>query len=174
MKCLKCGHECPNTAKFCEECGQTFIETDIQSMDNQNNNRIPQTRNKGCLRVFVIVLVIILAITCIVKISNKSDENARDNTIQNETIEIPDEVELITYSERVLEDEFGNAEFSWLDYYNTVSPKNGSLKAKVEGSAYINDIKHQFTLIIEFTNETYKNYDVKYLQVDDTEIYNYE
>lgn len=126
MKCSKCGHECQDNAKFCEECGQPFASDEVQKNSNENNickentftyvdnkltsgnaasadesankkennftyqdeklavvnntsnlsnTKISKNKNKGCLRVFIIIAAIIFAIIIIVAISNTSNND---------------------------------------------------------------------------------------------------
>lgn len=135
--------------------------------------------------IVLIVIVVALVGTLLTMNSYEDDDykapvtksyvepNSTENKKQNEIEEnYPDEVALITYAETIIEDEFGDANFVWAEYYNVVPPEY-SLRSKVEGFVKINGIEHEFTVIFEFEDEQYKYYNALYLQVDDLVMYDY-
>jgi len=201
MRCLRCGNECPEEAKFCTNCGKAFlvnIDKNEVSVDgeikkepaadvplsNSESNNISTTLNnekesiktespesvkkRGCLRLFIIILVAILAITGIslIKNSSKNEEKTNSSTVTGE----PSEVELITYSEMALENYLSKPEFQFAEYYNVVETK-GTLRAKVEGTVKdANKLKHEFTMILQFDDSNYETYRVAYLQLDGVDL----
>lgn len=84
---------------------------------------------------------------------------------ENNTNKKPNDVELMTYAQTVLKDNLSNPKYSsYKDDYTFVDT---GLRYKIEGK--VNGEK--FWMIIEFTNDTYKEYDLISLQVGNDIIY---
>lgn len=77
----------------------------------------------------------------------------------------PDEVELMSYAQIVLEDNLYNPDYS--SYKGDYEFVGTGLRRKIEGK--VNGEK--FWMIIEFTDETYEEYDLISLQVGNDKIY---
>lgn len=83
----------------------------------------------------------------------------------------PDELELMSYSQTVLQDYFPNCKYSRNTSDYTFVKTN--LRYKIEGKVTV-DSKHSeedFYMIINFVNENYTSYDLISLQVGDEKIY---
>lgn len=117
---------------------------------------------------FVILLGTIIIIIYFLVLYNGLDNNSNiknnNTTIQNteNTTEIsePSNLEIMSYSQTVLDEYVDNPSYSRDENdYNIIT--NTNLRYKIEGK--VNNEK--FWLIIEFTDNTYKEYDVISLQV---------
>lgn len=101
--------------------------------------------------------------------TNKTYNNTAHKTSnlgkQNNASSKPDDVELLTYAQMVLDNKLNNPKYSnYTGDYNFVGT---GLRYKIEGK--VNNEK--FWMIIEFTDETYKEYDLISLQVGKEHIY---
>lgn len=103
--------------------------------------------------------------------SNESDKPTTDAPKYTPTIEQPNEIELMTYAQTVLEDYYPNCEYS----HNKADYKivKTDLRYKIEGEISVSKaaMPTPFYLIIQFTNEEYDTYDLISLQLDDEIIY---
>lgn len=94
-----------------------------------------------------------------------AEENKNDNT--NTTT--PTDMELMSYAQLVLDDNLNNPKYSRsTSDYKFIGT---NLRYKIEGNVTVNSTSNKFYMIIEFTNETYKNYDLISLQVGNETIY---
>lgn len=103
--------------------------------------------------VFIIIIIILYNIIF-----------SAEETSTNENTE-PDEIELMTYAQLVLEDELYNPEYS--SYKGDYEFIGTGLRRKIEGK--VNNEK--FWMIIEFVDDTYEQYDLISLQVGNNKIY---
>lgn len=86
--------------------------------------------------------------------------------IENDKIEKPDEIELMSYAQTVLDDNLINPKYSsYKKDYTFIN--NTELRYKIEGE--VNNEK--FWMIIEFIDDTYKDYNLISLQVGNNIIY---
>lgn len=111
--------------------------------------------------------------------TNNIINNNIDNTTLNTNIEnnntnieeknIPSNIELMSYAQLVLEDNLNNPTYSrsTSDYTFITT----GLRCKIEGNVTINSVSNKFYMIIEFIDNTYKEYDLISLQVGNETIY---
>lgn len=124
----------------------------------ENDTKVRKKANKPLI-IFVVILFVILFIVLIAS-GEKNDNN-----------KIPDDTELLSYAQYVLDDMLKNPNYSYnTDDYNIVPP-NESLRSKIEGEVEINSKVNDFIVIIEFVDNTYKEYDLEYLWVGGEVIY---
>ncbi len=111
---------------------------------------------------FVPILLIIL-----ITLTGCSSSHISNNTIT--TSSVPTDIELMSYTQTVLEDNLNNPSYS----SNTSDYKfvNTLLRYKIEGSVTENSVTDKFYMIIEFVDDTYKEYDLISLQVGNNIIY---
>ncbi len=81
----------------------------------------------------------------------------------------PDDVELMTYAQTVVKDYFSDSKFS-------SNPSNykfieTGLQYKIEGYVTTNSKEEKFYIVIRFSDDKYKEYDVVSLQVGNKRIY---
>lgn len=169
MKCSKCGFENDDNSKFCNQCGAVLNEeVSIETKTSNRDEIIAQNKahNKGCLiKLLIAFLVVILLITCTVFIGKSRSNNSNDTSVSDSS-NIPGEVEVITYSEILLENYLVEPEFMFSEYYNVVEPNDGTLRGKVEGTVKDSSgRKHEYTMIIKFSDD-YITYSIAYLQLD--------
>lgn len=81
----------------------------------------------------------------------------------------PDEIELMSYAQTVLKDNLNNPKYS--SYKGDYTFINTGLRYKIEGNVTVNGNKDEFYMIIQFTNDTYKEYDLISLQVGNKKVY---
>lgn len=130
----------------------------------EENNKKNNQNSTGCLIFFIIIGVILWLI-----ISNIFSGNRTSSTSSSSSSEKPDDITLMSYAQLELEDNLSNPKYSsWLDDYTFI---NTGLRYKIEGEVTVNGTKSKFYLIIEFTNETYKEYKPISLQVGNNRIY---
>lgn len=81
----------------------------------------------------------------------------------------PTDMELMSYAQLVLDDKLNKPKYSRsTSDYKFIQT---NLRYKIEGNVEVNSISNKFYMIIEFTDETYKNYDLISLQVGNETIY---
>lgn len=82
----------------------------------------------------------------------------------------PDDIELMTYSQTVIDDYYPSAEYSKnkADYKFVQT----NLQYKIEGQISTDGVSENqdFYMIIEFTDDTFSEYDLVSFQVGDTEL----
>ncbi len=147
MQCKKCKKECMENELTNGICADCLIENNKGTVNtNSNANAI------GCLVAFIFIGAICFFIwNGIGSIFNdtKTDDNSGT----------PSNIELMSYAQTVLDDNLSNPKYSSnKNDYNFV--KTG-LRYKIEGK--VNNEK--FWLIIQFTDDTYKEYDLISLQI---------
>lgn len=121
-------------------------------------------KQKSILFFIPILLIILITLTgC----SSSTISNNTNNT--NTTSSIPTDIELMSYAQTVLDDNLNNPSYS----SNTSDYKfvNTLLRYKIEGSVTENSVTDKFYMIIEFVDDTYKEYDLISLQVGNDIIY---
>lgn len=98
-----------------------------------------------------------------------SNNNIENNNTDIEEKNIPSDIELMSYAQLVLEDNLNNPTYSRsTSDYTFIST---GLRCKIEGNVTINSISNKFYMIIEFIDNTYKEYDLISLQVGNETIY---
>jgi len=98
--------------------------------------------------------------------NSKIENNNITNIEKNNT---PIDMELMSYAQLVLEDNLNNPKYSrsTSDYTFITT----LLRTKIEGTVTVNSISNKFYMIIEFVDDTYKEYDLISLQVGNEIIY---
>lgn len=136
---------------------------------------------------WLIIILLIFIIGSGANTNNTSTNNVTTNTSINETntsiseetpakenenntnTNTPTDMELMSYAQLVLDDNLNKPKYSRsTSDYKFVQT---NLRYKIEGNVEVNSTSNKFYMIIEFTDETYKNYDLKSLQVGNETIY---
>lgn len=99
-------------------------------------------------KIFVIVFFILAILAILTGCGTESEQNKK-----------PDEIELMTYAQMVLEDNLYKPTYS--SYKGDYEFIGTGLRYKIEGK--VNGEK--FWMVIEFVDETYEEYDLLSLQV---------
>lgn len=107
--------------------------------------------------------------------STKTDEQIPEKSSNKPETEFystakePDEIELMTYAQTVLDDYFPECKYSRRkDEYTFIKT---DLRYKIEGNVSIDDFSEKFYMIIKFTNDDFEFYDLISLQIGDEIIY---
>lgn len=134
---------------------------------------------------WLIIILLIFIIESGANTNNTSTNNVTNNASINETntniseetpakenenkTNTPTDMELMSYAQLVLDDNLNNPKYSRsTSDYKFIQT---NLRYKIEGNVEVNSISNKFYMIIEFTDETYKNYDLISLQVGNETIY---
>ena len=136
---------------------------------------------------WLIIILLIFIIGSGANTNNTSTNNVTTNTSINETntsiseetpakenenntnTNTPTDMELMSYARLVLDDNLNKPKYSRsTSDYKFVQT---NLRYKIEGNVEVNSTSNKFYMIIEFTDETYKNYDLISLQVGNETIY---
>ena len=136
---------------------------------------------------WLIIILLIFIIGSGANTNNTSTNNVTNNASINETntntniseetptkenenkTNTPTDMELMSYAQLVLDDNLNNPKYSRsTSDYKFIQT---NLRYKIEGNIEVNSISNKFYMIIEFTDETYKNYDLISLQVGNETIY---
>lgn len=130
-----------------------------------DNNREETSKGKnsnlGCIVFFILFAITVFFVWKII-FGNPSTSTIGKNGK-------PDEVELMTYAQTILDDNLSNPKYSSnKSDYTFVETK---LRYKIEGNVTENGIKQRFYMIIEFDDENYKDYKLISLQVGNNRIY---
>ena len=103
---------------------------------------------------------------------NETNTNTNEETTAEENenkTNTPTDMELMSYAQLVLDDNLNNPKYSRsTSDYKFIQT---NLRYKIEGTVEVNSTSNKFYMIIEFTDETYKNYDLISLQVGNDTIY---
>lgn len=143
MECKKCKKECMESEVTNGLCSDCLIE---------NNKSTKNTNITGYLIAFLLIGAICFFIW------NGINSIFDNNTTSNNS-EVPSNVELMSYAQTVLKDNLSNPKYSSnKSDYNFIRT---GLRYKIEGK--VNN--ENFWLIIQFTDDTYKEYDLISLQV---------
>lgn len=120
--------------------------------------------------VTIVVLLVLGIIGGIMEKTDQKETNNINNKVENmtegtENIKKPDEIELMSYAQTVLNDNLANPTYS----RNKKDYKfiGTGLRYKIEGK--VNN--ENFYMIIEFVDDTYKEYDLISLQVGNEKVY---
>ena len=140
----------------------------------KNNDEKKIKRKYGCLLPIVSLIVIFALIGAISScFSSGSDDIGSNKAATTESINEnePDKIELMSYAQTVLDDYYPSAKYSRnKDEYNCV----GSYpRYKVEGEVSVDGMQEYqpFYMIMEFSDETYTEYELISLQVGDEVLY---
>ena len=136
---------------------------------------------------WLIIILLIFIIGSGANTNNTSTNNITNNASINETntntniseetptkenenkTNTPTDMELMSYAQLVLDDNLNNPKYSRsTSDYKFIQT---NLRYKIEGNVEANSTSNKFYMIIEFTDETYKNYDLISLQVGNETIY---
>lgn len=102
-------------------------------------------------------------------INTNEETTAEENKNNNTNATTPTDMELMSYAQLVLDDNLNNPKYSRsTSDYKFIQT---NLRYKIEGTVTVNSTSNKFYMIIEFTDETYKNYDLISLQVGNETIY---
>lgn len=180
MRCVICDKEIKKSASdkavVCEECNleieqrlkkrekiNQIIEDNFSQEKNkreisQNVSNSNISNSSGCLPAFIIIVIIIFFLWRGISglFSSDTDNNSNGK---------PDKIDLMSYAQTVLDDNLNNPDYSsYKDDYEFVET---GLRYKIEGKVNNKD----FWMIIEFTDDTYTEYDLISLQVGNDIIY---
>lgn len=101
--------------------------------------------------------------------TNISEETPKKEKENENKTNTPTDMELMSYAQLVLNDNLNNPKYSRsTSDYKFIQT---NLRYKIEGTVEVNSTSNKFYMIIEFTDETYKNYDLISLQVGNETIY---
>lgn len=126
-------------------------------MENQGTKIQKEKTQFGCLIIIMIVITLLFFM-----FSSSSEDTTKS---QRE----PDDIELMSYAQLVLKDNLNNPSYSsFKDDYTFIKT---NLRYKIEGNVTINNSTNKFYMIIEFVDNTYKEYDLISLQVGNDIIY---
>ena len=108
------------------------------------------------------IVFVIFAIFLISIINNSDNSSEQDS---------PDVIAAAKY---VLTQEVTNAKtiYDESEYQVTEKMNGNELSYRIKGPVIVNNKSEEFYMIIEYEDNTYKNYKLKYLKVGNTEIYN--
>ncbi|MBO5348994.1 MAG: hypothetical protein J6A89_04155 [Clostridia bacterium] len=127
-------------------------------MENNGNSYT----TTGCLIFFILVIIIIFFVWKGIS-GNFSTNNSRNNGGK------PDEIELMSYAQTVLKDNLSKPKYS--SYKGDYTFIETGLRYKIEGNVTENGSTEKFYMIIQFVDDTYKEYDLISLQVGNKKIY---
>lgn len=136
---------------------------------------------------WLIIILLIFIIGSGANTNNTSTNNVTNNASINETntntniseetptkenenkTNTPTDMELMSYAQLVLDDNLNNPKYSRsTSDYEFIQT---NLRYKIEGTVTVNSTSNKFYMIIEFTDDTYKNYNLISLQVGNETIY---
>lgn len=128
----------------------------MEDEKSKNNEQMQKINNISIgVSIIVILVFFIIAWIGINSLFSSSDDNGNKE---------PSEVELMSYTQTVLKDNLNSPKYSsYKEDYNFI--KTG-LRYKIEGK--VNNEK--FWMIIEFVDDSYKEYDLISLQVGNKKI----
>lgn len=127
-----------------------------------NVNKTNNYTTTGCLIFFILVVIIIFFAW-----KGISGVFSTDTSTSNEGK--PDEIELMTYAQEVLKDNLSNPKYS--SYKGDYTFVETGFRYKIEGNVTENGSTEKFYMIIQFVDDTYKEYDLISLQVGNKKIY---
>ena len=105
------------------------------------------------------------------KQSDSNDDSKDAKKQEKENSNIPDKIALMTYAQIVIEDYYPSPKFpASKDEYDVVST---GLRSKIEGKVSVDGTSEyqRFWVIIEFTDDTYKEYNLISLQIGNDVLY---
>ena len=134
---------------------------------------------------WLIIILLIFIIGSGANTNNTSSNNVANNSSTSETntniseetsttenennTNTPTDMELMSYAQLVLDDNLNNPKYSRsTSDYEFIQT---NLRYKIEGTVTVNSTSNKFYMIIEFTDDTYKNYNLISLQVGNETIY---
>lgn len=138
-------------------------ENKVKSIQKEegNNNK---NSNSSAIAIIIFIIIVFIAIKMFTGWWNSLGDNSSKNNSN-----IPDKIELMTYAQEVLKDNLSNPKYSsYKEDYNFIQT---GLRYKIEGNVTVNGNKEKFYMIIQFTNDTYKKYDLISLQVGNKKVY---
>lgn len=154
---------------FCKECCKEISkEMDTQykgycyqcykekNKINNSGNIKQEKKQFGCI-IALFIIIVFIVFFFITTSSNKKNTSK------------PNEIELMSYAQFVLDDNLPNPSYS--HYKGDYTFVGNNLRYKIEGTVTLNNIKKNFWMIIEFDDNTYKNYELISLQIDNEIIY---
>jgi hypothetical protein len=110
------------------------------------------------------IVIVLIGIFFISSLGSSTDETSKLSDTGK-----PDDIELMTYAQTVLDDNLNNIKYSRNTSDYTFI--NTNLRYKIEGKVTVNSLNEKFFMIIEFDDESYKSYTLISLQVGDERIY---
>ena len=130
--------------------------------DNNNINIKEKSQKEKTQNTIAIIFLIIICILFCKFLSNDKTSHTSNNGK-------PDNVELMSYAQTVLKDNLSNPKYS--SYKGDYTFIETGLRYKIEGNVTVNNSNNKFYMIIEFDDNTYKDYTLISLQVGDKIIY---
>lgn len=127
--------------------------------ENKNTNN--KISNTGC---FIAIITIGIIIFIFFKVFTIWLDGSGDNSSKSTSNKKPDNIELMSYAQTVLEDNLSNPKYS--SYKGDYVFITTGLKYKIEGK--VNN--ENFWMVIEFVDDKYKEYDLISLQVGNKKI----
>lgn len=121
-----------------------------------------EEKNNNSTRYVVALIVLAIIILIIFKMFTGWWNSLGDSSASNKS-QKPNDIELMSYAQTVLDDNLSNPKYS--SYKGDYTFIETGLRYKIEGKVTTNGIKEKFYIIIEFTDNTYKEYDLISLQV---------
>ena len=140
---------------YCQHC---YIDRFHQTLKNEKASNIKKEKSQFAGILIALLIGIILAV--VLFSTNLTEKNESKK---------PDEIELMSYAQTVLDDNLNNPIYS--SYKKDYTFINTNLRYKIEGNVTTNNITNKFYMIIEFVDDSYKVYDLISLQVGNNMIY---
>lgn len=168
MECKRCHKECFESeisGGYCKECLEE-IKASAKYEDAKVYNSNENSNFGLGLLTLIIIIIIILGFNGIKSIFVDTTSTAQSNSSENS---IPTNLEIMSYAQTVLDNNLQNPKYSSLTKDYTIVSTN--LRYKIEGNVTVNDNEEKFYMIIEFVDDTYKEYDLISLQVGSETIY---
>lgn len=135
------------------------MNKNIKERQSQRNEEAMNKIRKNTYLITFIFFVIIFFILWEIIVGNF------DTSSTSAIKEKPDEIELMSYAQTILKDNIYNPKYSsYKEEYNFIET---GLRYKIEGK--VNN--ENFWIIIEFVDDTYKEYNLISLQIGNKKIY---
>lgn len=163
MQCKKCKKECLD-----EELTNGFCASCVDNANNVNHHDSLPNSSSNYLEFkirFIVFIILFAGIIAFVIFFNSLGNNSKTTSSSSK----PDDIELMSYAQTVLEDNLNNPKFS--HYKGDYTFVNTNLRYKIEGNVTIDNSKEKFYMVIEFIDDSYKEYDLISLQVGNKTIY---
>lgn len=138
------------------------IQNKVENMfQNNKDNTISNTTNKSESNA-------ILSENNTVLLSSDKSINGTTTPLPTESSQKPSNIELMSYAQTVLDRNLDNPKYSRNE--NDYTFVNTFLRYKIGGKVTVNSKEEKFYLIIQFTDNTYTEYDVVSLQIGNNKI----
>lgn len=140
MKCPKCGAELKKSKKapdilVCYNCKVRYKNANKQ-ISNDNSKPMKPKKNKGCLKIFLIVFAVFVVITAISSMTGGEIEKTDKNTEENERKEEPNKIDDVSKDDYILQFENQkNALEDLISRYESGKESAGTTAERLEGLA---------------------------------------